>query len=119
MIFVTQYNFYWFPIGYVVAAYPIDWAVDGIWFRYVEWSIARANRENRERRTDGRGRSAAKGPARLGTPNVLNFHRAAAIAACANDFPQARPKFCLTWAEATVQKGDRAWRLRIGGDPSP
>ncbi len=68
MIVVTQYNFYWFLIGYVVAtylaAYLIAWAVDWIWFRYVDWYIARANRENRERRTDEQGRSAAKGPAR-------------------------------------------------------
>ena len=58
MIVITQYNFYWFVIGYVVAAYLIDWAVDWIWFRYdwiwwiwfryVDWFIARANRENRE-----------------------------------------------------------------------
>ncbi len=51
-------------IGYVVAAYLFYWAVDWIWFRYVDWYIARANRENRERRTDEQGRSAAKGPAR-------------------------------------------------------
>ncbi len=61
MIFVTQYNFYWFLIGYVVAAYLIAWAVDWIWFRYVDWYIARATRE---RHTDDQGRLAAKGPAR-------------------------------------------------------
>lgn len=64
MIFVTQYNFYWFLIGYVVAAYLIAWAVDWIWFRFVDWYIARANRENRKRRTDDQGPLAAKGPAR-------------------------------------------------------
>ena len=31
--------------GYVVAAYLFDWAVDWIWFRYVDWYIARANRK--------------------------------------------------------------------------
>jgi hypothetical protein len=50
-------------IGYVVAAYLFDRAVDWIWFRYVDWCIAGANRENREQRTDDQGRSAAKGPA--------------------------------------------------------
>ncbi len=51
-------------IGYVVAVYLIDWAVDWIWFRYVDWYIARANRENREWRTDDQTRRVAKGPAR-------------------------------------------------------
>ncbi len=51
-------------IGYVVAVHLFYWAVDWIWFRYVDWCIVRANRENRERRTDDQGRSAAKGPAR-------------------------------------------------------
>ena len=50
-------------IGYVVAAYLFYWAVDWIWFRYVDWYIARANRGNRERRTDDQTRQAAKGPA--------------------------------------------------------
>ncbi len=51
-------------IGYVVAAYLFDLAVDWIWFRYVDLYIARANRENRERRTDDQTRQSAKGPAR-------------------------------------------------------
>ncbi len=51
-------------IGYVVAAYLFYWAVDWIWFRYVDWYIARANRENRERRTNDQARQSAKGPAR-------------------------------------------------------
>ncbi len=42
--------------GYVVAAYLFDWAAD--------WYIARANRENREQRTDDQSQLAAKGPAR-------------------------------------------------------
>ncbi len=50
-------------IGVVVAASLFYWAVDWIWFRFVDWYIARANRENREQRTDDQGRSAAKGPA--------------------------------------------------------
>ena len=44
-------------IGYVVAVYLFDWAVDWIWFRYVDWYIARANRGYRERRTDDLTRS--------------------------------------------------------------
>ncbi len=51
-------------IGYVVAAYLFGRAVDWIWFRYVDWYIARANQENRERRTDDQTRQSAKGPAR-------------------------------------------------------
>ena len=51
-------------IGYAVAAYLLYWAVDWIRFRYVDWYIARANREKRERRTDDQIRRAAKGPAR-------------------------------------------------------
>ncbi len=50
--------------GYVVAAYLFYWAVDWIWFRYVDWYIARANRGNRVRRTDDQAQQAAKGPAR-------------------------------------------------------
>ncbi len=48
-------------IGYAVAAYLFYWAVDWIWFRYVDWYIARANRE---RHTDDQAQKAAKGPAR-------------------------------------------------------
>ncbi len=51
-------------IGYVVLAYLSYWAVDWIWFRFVDGYIARANRENRERRTDDRTRRVAKGPDR-------------------------------------------------------
>ncbi len=51
-------------IGYAVAPYLFYWAVDWIWFKYVDWYIARANRENRERRTDDQSQLAAKGPAR-------------------------------------------------------
>ncbi len=51
-------------MGFVFAIPLLYWAQDWIWFRYVDWYIARANRENRERRTDDQGRSAAKGPAR-------------------------------------------------------
>jgi hypothetical protein len=50
--------------GYLVAAYLLNWAVDWIWFRYVDWCIAGANRENREQRTDDQSQLAAKGPAR-------------------------------------------------------
>ncbi len=50
--------------GYVVAAYLFDWAADWIWFRHVDWYIARANRETREQRTDDQSQLAAKGPAR-------------------------------------------------------
>ncbi len=50
--------------GYVVAAYRFDRAVDWNWFRYVDWCIAGANRENREQRTDDQSQIAAKGPAR-------------------------------------------------------
>ncbi len=53
-----------FLIGYAVAAHLFYWAVDWIWFRTVDWRIARANRGNRERRTDDQTRQAAKGPAR-------------------------------------------------------
>ena len=42
--------------GYVVAAYLFEWVAD--------WYIARANRENREQRTDDQSQLAAKGPAR-------------------------------------------------------
>ncbi len=50
--------------GYVVAAYLFDWAVDWIRLRYVDWYIARANRGNRELRTEDQSQLAAKGPAR-------------------------------------------------------
>ncbi len=50
-------------IGYVVAACLLNWAVDWIWFRYVDWYIARANRENRGRRIEDQTRLSAKGPA--------------------------------------------------------
>ncbi len=52
-------------IGYVVAAYLFYWAVDWIWFRYVDWYVARevvrrrlfeklgdASQGNRERRIE-------------------------------------------------------------------
>ena len=42
MIDITQHNFYWFVIGCVVVVYLINWAVDWIWFRYVDWYIAHA-----------------------------------------------------------------------------
>ncbi len=51
-------------IGYGVAAYLFDRAVAWIWFRYVDWCVAGANRENREQRTDDQSQLAAKGPAR-------------------------------------------------------
>jgi hypothetical protein len=52
--------------GYVVAAYLFDRAVDWIWFRfrYVDWCIAGANRENREQRTDDQSQLVAKGSVR-------------------------------------------------------
>ncbi len=49
-------------IGYVVAAYLSNWAVDWIRSRYVDWYIARAIRGNRERRTVDQTRQVAKGP---------------------------------------------------------
>ena len=51
-------------MNYVIAVYLFDRAVDWIWFRYVDWCIAGANRENREQRTDDQSQLAAKGPAR-------------------------------------------------------
>ena len=50
-------------IGYVVAPYLSNWAVDWIRSRYVDWYIARAIRGNRERRTVDQTRQVAKGPA--------------------------------------------------------
>ena len=65
MINVTHENFYWFLIAYVVAVYLVDWAVDWIWFRYLDRYVARtgvrrrlfgesghANLGNRERRVE-------------------------------------------------------------------
>ncbi len=65
MIDDTQENFYWFLIAYVLAVYLVDWAVDWIWFRYLDRSVARtgvrrrlfgerghANLGNRERRVE-------------------------------------------------------------------
>ena len=40
MIDVTLETFYWFLIA-VVAVYLVYWAVDWIWFRYVDWYVAR------------------------------------------------------------------------------
>jgi hypothetical protein len=62
--FVTEHNFYWFLIGYVIAAYVIDWAADRSWFTYVDWSIARTRRAKDQRRSADKVRSAAKEPAR-------------------------------------------------------
>ena len=65
MINVSHENFYWFLIAYVVAVYLVYWAVDWIWFRYLDWYVARevvhrrlfeergdANLGNRERRVE-------------------------------------------------------------------
>ena len=41
MIDVTQETFYWFLIADLVAVYLGYWAVDWIWFRYVDWHVAR------------------------------------------------------------------------------
>ena len=41
MIDVTQETFYWFLIADVVAVYLVCWAVDWVWFRYVDWYVAR------------------------------------------------------------------------------
>ncbi len=62
---VTQETSYWFLIAYVVAVYLVYRAVVWIWFRYVDWRIARevvrrrlfgerghANLGNRERRVE-------------------------------------------------------------------
>ncbi len=38
---VTQETSYWLLIAYVVAAYLVYRAVVWIWFRYVDWRIAR------------------------------------------------------------------------------
>ncbi len=64
MLTVTQHNFYWFLIGYVVAAYVIDWVADRIWFMYLDWRLAHAERLNRKLRVDDRTRLTAKGLAR-------------------------------------------------------
>ena len=64
MIDVTQENFYWFLIAYVVAVYLVDWAVDWIWFKYLDWHVARTSLGNRERRVEDQARLSAKGPAR-------------------------------------------------------
>ena len=61
MSVITQHNFYWFLIGYVVAAYLIVWATEWLWFKYVDWYIAHAKRV---RRNDDQARLAGKGPAR-------------------------------------------------------
>jgi len=77
MIEVTHETFCWFLIAYVVAVYLFDWAVDWIWFRFVDWYIARtevrrrqfekrgdASLGNRERRTEDQARLTGMGPAR-------------------------------------------------------
>ncbi len=52
-------------IGYVVAAYLFYWAVDWIWFRYVDLYIASATRGNRGRRIEPD--ESRRGPPGAGT----------------------------------------------------
>ena len=52
-------------IGYVVAAYLLYWAVDGVWFKFVDWCVAGANGKNPARHIRNQSQLAAKGPARL------------------------------------------------------
>ncbi len=51
-------------IGYVVAAYLLYWAVDGVWFKFVDWCVAGANGKNPARHIRNQSQLAAKGPAR-------------------------------------------------------
>ncbi len=55
-------------IGYVVAAYlfywVFYWATDWVWFKFVDWYVARANGKNPTRHIRHQTRLGANGPAR-------------------------------------------------------
>ncbi len=47
-------------IAYVIVAYLFYWSANCVWFKYVDWSIVRANRKNQNRPTGRQTGQAAK-----------------------------------------------------------
>ena len=50
-----------------LAAFLINWAVDGIWFKYADWRVARANPKNRKRNS---AKSPTR-PAQIASPDAV------------------------------------------------